>query len=68
MKQTYNNLMASKGSVFFAKYHYLKFRTNFAQKQEKGDYESRPNLLNIMVIRVGLEPTTQWLKAICSTN
>ncbi len=68
MKQTYNNLMVSKEGVFFAKYHYLKFRTNFAQKQEKGDYESRPNLLKIMVIREGLEPSTQWLKAICSTD
>jgi hypothetical protein len=24
--------------------------------------------LNLMVIREGLEPSTQWLKAICSTD
>ena len=38
-----------------------------AQKQEKASRELDAFLV-IMVIREGLEPSTQWLKAICSTD
>ncbi len=47
----------------------INFNVSFnVSKQEKGIFYRCPNLLKIMVIREGLEPSTQWLKAICSTD
>src|SRR6185503_9509554 len=45
-----------------------RVRTQFGHNEKKAPAMDAPKSLSLKVSRVGLEPTTRWLKASCSTT